>query len=447
VRATQICRPIPLIGAALALVLLASACNGGGEGQDTARSGDGKAAGRVEASSTFSKPTSITNPLFPIRDLAQVIQLGEEEGETLRVEVTLLPGTKAIEWNGQRVETLVSQFVEYSGGELLEVALDYFAQADDGSVWYFGEDVDNYEKGVIADHEGSWLAGKDGPPGVIMPAKPKTGDVYRPENIPGLVFEEVTVKAIDEPVDGPRGLVAGAILVQERLMEGATEEKYFAPGYGEFQARATDELLTVALAVPIDALSGPPPAELGTLLTGANKVFDAAPSKRWDDMAATAAGMEAAWKTFRAGQVPKLLEAQMNDALNALGKAVKARKATDAQRAATDVAEAALDLELRHRPVAEVDLDRLDVWARRLLVHSGASDGEAMAGDVAVLETIWKRVRHAVDEPSAKGVDPQLAKLRAAAGKEDAAAVAGAVPELQKALASLPPPKAEKKRA
>jgi hypothetical protein len=187
---------------------------------------------------TFTDPTSITNPLFPISDLAQVLQLGKDKDGSLRHEITLLPTTKTIVWGRQKVVTLQSQFVAYQNGRILEVAVDYFAQADDGSVWYLGEKVDNYEGGVIADHEGSWLAGRDGPPGMIMPAEPKVGDVYRPENIPGLVFEEVTVKAVDLTIDGPRGPIEGAIRVQQRLQDGSTETKFFAPGYGEFRARS-----------------------------------------------------------------------------------------------------------------------------------------------------------------------------------------------------------------
>jgi hypothetical protein len=44
-----------------------------------------------------------------------------------------------------------------------EVALDFYAQADDGSVWYFGEDVYNYRDGVVVSTDGTWLAGKEGP--------------------------------------------------------------------------------------------------------------------------------------------------------------------------------------------------------------------------------------------------------------------------------------------
>jgi hypothetical protein len=99
----------------------------------------------------FSRPTEIDNPLFPIAQVSQSLQLGTVDGEPFRAEVTLLPGTKTITWNGRQVPTRTHQYVAYSGGRILEVALDWYAQADDGSVWYFGEDVFNYEDGVVAD--------------------------------------------------------------------------------------------------------------------------------------------------------------------------------------------------------------------------------------------------------------------------------------------------------
>ncbi|MEU6805673.1 hypothetical protein [Streptomyces neyagawaensis] len=70
-----------------------------------------------------------------------------------------------------------------------------------------------------------------------MPAHPERGDVYRPENLPGIVFEEVRAKAVDQTVDGPYGKVEGAITVRELHMDGSTEDKIFAPGYGEFPPR------------------------------------------------------------------------------------------------------------------------------------------------------------------------------------------------------------------
>jgi len=142
-------------------------------------------ADRVDRSEpSFSNPTEVDNPLFPISDLHSAILIGNDEGHLLKIETTLLPDPKVIAWKGKRVKTLVSQFVSYLDGRMHEVALDWYAQADDGSVWYFGEDVFNYEDGVVADTNGTWIAGKDGPPGMIMPVDPQLGDAFRPENIP-----------------------------------------------------------------------------------------------------------------------------------------------------------------------------------------------------------------------------------------------------------------------
>jgi hypothetical protein len=436
-------RASELIGVGLAVALLAGACDGTAEpsispttsASPTDTPSDG---GRVDLGEpTFSDSTSITNPLFPISQVDQVIQLGEEASESLRIEVTLLPDTRTIEWKGQRVEAAVSQFVAYLDGRIAEVALDYFAQADDGAVWYFGEEVDNYEDGQIADHEGAWLAGRDGPPGMIMPADPEVGDVYRPENIPDLVFEEVTVQAVGEAVDGPTGPVEGAVLVEEHLMDGTIEHKVFAPGYGEFEARAEDELVTVALAVPTDALTEPPPVELVTLATRATDVFDAANDGGWRAVSAALGHLTEAWKAYRAADVPELLQAQMTEALEALARSIDWRKAAGACRAALDVAGAALDLQLRHGSPGEVDLGRLGLWARRITVDAATGDAAAVAGDVASLETIWDRVDHTIGPAEVEPIEGRLENLRAAAEAGDLTTAVDVASGLLEALPAL----------
>ncbi|MEX1263382.1 MAG: hypothetical protein WEE66_05515 [Actinomycetota bacterium] len=378
-----------LVGAALAAVLLIGAIGYGGPSDAAAKDK------RVDLDKpTFSNPTSITNPLFSRDTVSQVIQLGAEGKDKLRFEVTNLPETKFIKWNGQRVETRVTHFVAYMNGRILEVATDFYAQADDGSVWYFGENVDNYENGVIVDHEGTWLAGKDGPPGMIMPADPKVGDVYRPENIPGLVFEEVTVKRTGVTVNGPRGPVPGAVFVQERLMDGTIEDKIFAPGYGEFKARVAslDELYKLALAVPIDALGGSVPQDLSTLDKGASQIFEAAPTKRWNQLSAKVEKVIAAWTAYRTNDVPSLLDAQMTDALDVLEAAVRAHDVAEVRQAAIWVGHAALDLQLQYRGPDDVDRDRLELWRDQLVVDRAAGDSDAVTGDLATLKTIHDRI-------------------------------------------------------
>jgi hypothetical protein len=386
------------------------------------------------ATPSFSDPTRVTNPLFPVSKQESVLMVGRVDGKPFRTEVTLLPDTRIIEWQGQQVETLVSQYTAYLDGRIHEVAYDFYAQADDGSVWYFGEDVFNFKEGYIADTHGTWIAGKDGPAAMIMPSDPKVGDVYRPENIPGFVFEEVTVKSTDKTLYGPLGPIHGGLVVEELHMDGTTEDKTFAPGYGEFYTAGGGDVEALALAVPTDAASGPTPAELQTLSSGALDVFDAARSGNWDAASATVEKMSAAWETYRAGEVPKLIEPRMSDALGSLAEAVDARDAAQAQQAAIDASQWSLDLQLRYRPQTEIDRARFDLWAARLTVDAAAGDAAAVNGDLFTLDYIRDRILHTLDSADATRVNSALEELQTAVDEEDLAAASDAAKRLRDIL-------------
>jgi len=375
----------------------------------------------------FSDPTNVTNPLHPTGATPSILLLGTVDGLPFRTEVTLLPETKLIEWNGQLIEALVSQYAAFSDGRIIEVALDWYAQADDGSVWYLGEDVFNYEDGVVADTHGTWIAGQDGPGAMIMPADARVGDVYRPENAPGVVFEEVTVRSVDEVVDGPRGPVSGAIVVRELHMDGSTEDKIFAPGYGEFSTGGGGDLEAVALAVPIDALAGPVPAELETLTSGAGRVHAATPTGNWEAAATAQSEITAAWEAHRAGQVPPMIEEVMDDALRALNEAVRSEDPAEAAQAALRVAQSGLDLQLRYRPPVEIDMARFALWTGQLALDVAAEDPAAVAGDVAAMEWTRDRFAHVLSSDDRDQLDALLGELRVAADGQnlEAAAEAG----------------------
>jgi hypothetical protein len=449
-----------LLGGCLAAALAAAACSDSG-GSDSADQGSTDAAPASETPTqptapdsqradlvepTFSVPTTVDNPLFPISDLHSAILLGNDEGNPLRIETVLLPEPKVVDVDGEKVETLVSQFVSYLDGRIHEVALDWYAQDDAGNVWYFGEDVFNYEDGVVADTDGTWIAGEDGPPGMIMPADPQIGQAYRPENIPDRVFEEVTVKTLDLTVDGPRGPVAGAMVgTENHLLEGNYEDKTFAPGYGEFASGVGANLEALALAVPTDAQPGGVPPELEAISRGASEVFAAAESGDWEAAMRSLDAMAAAWEAHRAtGTVPPLLDVQMGQALdalrgNALMPAVDDRNPEGARNAALDVEMAALDLELQYRPPAEIDLGRLNVWANQLALDSASDEADAghIAGDVSSIEWVWDRISHRLDQADVELVAGQLEDLRAAADDEDTDAAAEAAPRFVESVAGL----------
>ncbi|MGH2714768.1 MAG: hypothetical protein ACRDM7_12940 [Thermoleophilaceae bacterium] len=389
---------------------------------------------------SFSNPTQVTNPLFPIAKLRSAILLGNVEGVPLRVETTLLPGAKTIDLGGREVKALASQYVAFLGGRIEEVALDWYAQADDGSVWYLGEDVFNYAHGTIEDTEGTWLAGREGPAAMIMPGQPRVGDVFRPENVPGIIFEEVSVKATGRTVTGPRGRLEGGIVTDELHLDGTHEDKTFAPGYGEFSTGSKGDLEALALAVPTDALPGPPPAAVERLGASAIGILGSARAEDWKASSATLRRMKADWHGLRTGQVPPMLRAQMDRALERLGRAVRARRPLRAALAAIDTAQAGLDLELRHRPVPAVDLDRFDLWASRVLVHAAAGDREGVTGDVATLEWIRDRIAHVLDPAGLRELDARLRDLRGVADLGNVRSAADHAARLAARLRELAPP-------
>jgi hypothetical protein len=381
---------------------------------------------------TFANPTDVTNPLFPISELDRVLLLGTVDGGDFRTETTLLAHTQTIELEGRTVEALVSQYVAWLDRRIHEVAIDWYVQDDLGAVWYLGEDVFNYDEGRVEDTDGTWLAGLDGPEAMIMPPNPQVGDVWRPENICGFVFEEVTATATGVMVPGPQGSVSGALIVSELHMDATTEDKIFAPGYGEFSTGSPgSDIEALALAVPTDALPGPPPAELETLSSGAARIFWAARARQWNDASETAEEMADAWAAFQAlGFVPPLLDAEMETALEDLEESIDARDAAATRQASIDVARTSLDLQLRHLSRDEIDMAQIDLWTRQLLIDAAAHDKGGVRSDIVSIKLIRDRFAH-----PPVGIDAQISAVQAAALASNLSGATEAAVKLQSTLA------------
>ncbi len=385
---------------------------------------------------TFSKPTRITNPLHPTSEVTQVIMGGQVDDKPFRTEVTLLPGTKPIPFKGTTVDTAITQYVAYSDGRIHEVALDWYAQADDGSVWYFGEDVFNFEDGKVADTKGTWIANETTPAALIMPAKPAVGNVYRPENAPEVVFEQVRVEKVDQTISGPSGDISGAIEVMELHMDGTSEGKVFAPGYGEFSTGTPGgDLEAVSLASPNDRRQSPAPAEFGALSGAAARVFDAVAAADAERAWQAGAALGQAWDAALAKGIPPQMKSQMNVDVDALDGTLGEGDWRTAESAALRIAQNEHDLRLLYQPVIDVDLARMALWARQLPVDVKADDSGLVLADVAALDRVWERTRPGVQEPGA--VDAAMQELRQAADAEDLPAVGEAATALNQAVGGL----------
>ena len=191
-------------------------------------------ASKAAAHVKFSHPRDITNPWLPLASLKQDILEGQEDGKKVRVERTAKPNPhKVFKVGRQTVETLAVEDREYEDGQLAEVAVDYFAQADDGTVYYMGETVDEYKDGKVVGHSGAWMYGADTRKLTpLMPGKPKVGDKFRSEDVSKDLFENDEVVSVSETVTVPTGTYKDCLKVRETLPDGKNEYKYFAKGVG-----------------------------------------------------------------------------------------------------------------------------------------------------------------------------------------------------------------------
>lgn len=191
-------------------------------------------AQKVLAGVKFSHPRDITHPYFPLASLDQDIMEGKEGGKKLHVEWTAKPELhKTFQIGGEKVEAFVVEDREFVDGELAEATLDYFAQDDNGTVYYLGEDVNEYKGGKVVSHDGSWLFGKDTQiPGVLLPAHLKVGDKFKPEDVSKDINESDEIVSVSETVTAPAGTYKDCVKVKEHLADGTTEYHLYASGVG-----------------------------------------------------------------------------------------------------------------------------------------------------------------------------------------------------------------------
>lgn len=184
----------------------------------------------------FSASTRIDHPFHPlvpgtVRRYAVQTEDGLEE-----ILIEVLAETRTV----MGIENVVVRDRVFLDGVLIEDTFDWFSQDDAGNVWYFGEEVVNYEyddEGTLlsTNDDGSWEAGVDNAqPGVQMPANVRVGDSYRQEYRAGIAEDVAAVIALDEPVtlgDG-REFLTIQTLEWNPLEEDSFEYKFFGEGVG-----------------------------------------------------------------------------------------------------------------------------------------------------------------------------------------------------------------------
>jgi len=137
------------------------------------------------------------------------------------------------------IETRVVVETETLNGELVEISRNFFAICNEtNSVFYFGEEVDIYENGVVVNNEGSWIAfSNDAKPGIMMPGTILLGARYYQEIAPGVAMDRAEIISMTETVQTLAETFENCLKIEETipLEPGVKEYKYYAAGIGLIQ--------------------------------------------------------------------------------------------------------------------------------------------------------------------------------------------------------------------
>jgi len=234
----------------VAVIAVVAAC---GVGACGGSSGESKAAsGASQGLPQGSEPvkldparftTDIDNPYWPMKPGSKwVYAENDATGKKEKAVVTVTNETRKIA-NG--VTARVVRDVVSEKGKPVEITDDWYAQDDNGNIWYLGEAVRNYEKGKLVDRAGSFEAGVDGAqPGVVMPAHPQPGQSYRQEYYKGKAEDKGAVITVGkEQVQVPYGHFNRDVLMTRDLVptEPKVQElKFYAKDVGPLLTLHTD---------------------------------------------------------------------------------------------------------------------------------------------------------------------------------------------------------------
>jgi len=173
----------------------------------------------------------IDNPYLPlVPGMVFVYEKETAEGlETIHFEVT----QEKKEILG--VNCAVVRDIVHLEGVVVEDTFDYFAQDQEGNVWYFGELSKNYENGELTDLAGSWIGGvDDAQPGILMKANPQIGETYRQEFFLGEAEDVAGIRSLSESTQVPFGNFINLLETEDYtpITPGANEFKFYHYGTG-----------------------------------------------------------------------------------------------------------------------------------------------------------------------------------------------------------------------
>lgn len=188
----------------------------------------------------FANPTTIDNQWMPMIPGSRWVLEGtalEDDGNTIarKIEFTVTDLTKEI----GGVRAVAAWIVDYDNDEVIEKELAFYAQDDEGNVWYLGEYPEEFEDGEFV-KASPWIHGvADARAGIKMMARPELGSpIYYQGWGPAVNWSDYgQVDQVGQETCVPVDCYTDVLVMAESSLgeENVYQLKYYAPDVGEVQ--------------------------------------------------------------------------------------------------------------------------------------------------------------------------------------------------------------------
>lgn len=185
---------------------------------------------------TFSDPTNIDNEYFPMIPGTHYVYEGYTEEAGRKIPHTIVFTVTDLVKEILGVRTVVAYILDYSDGQLVEAEVAFYAQANDGTVWFMGEYPEVYEDGKMVEAP-AWIPGfKGAQAGIVMKANPKLDEPSYAQGWGPAVnwTDRGRVVGLGEQTCVPVDCYEGVLVTEEfsQSEPDAFQVKYYAPGVG-----------------------------------------------------------------------------------------------------------------------------------------------------------------------------------------------------------------------
>jgi hypothetical protein len=188
---------------------------------------------------TFDHPTEITNKYFPMKPGTEFVYDGFTREGANQIPHSIIFTVTDLTKEVEGIQAVVAYILDYSNGELVEAEIAFYAQDNDGNVWFMGEYPEVYEFGEVVEAP-AWISPfKGAKAGIMMKADPQPGTPsYAQGWGPAVGWNDRgRVVALGEKTCVPLACYEDLLITEEfsQTDPEAAQVKYYAPDIGNIK--------------------------------------------------------------------------------------------------------------------------------------------------------------------------------------------------------------------